>query len=559
MKAASGDLYGKGLYMGPRNRRVCRLSTALAACALAFALAAPVLGESRPSASARAAPPPGAREVEQGWFAPLKRSVPPKDPRNVFIIPIREDITDKAFKAMERKVITCKAGGADLVILDMHTPGGDPFAARDIIELLTNELGNVHTVCFVRSDALSAGAMIALGCNEIVMTPSGTLGACAPILLGGGKLEGAKREKFESFLRTTFEQSAKRNGYPAALAVSMVSYDMEVWLVRNKKTRELQYGLRGQWRGRVTIPPGLADVKSNPDAQWELVEVPVRKGRLLTVDADKAVEYALASAIVEAPKDRPFDAIMERYNAAGKPTVLIDTWSEDLVDVIRNPVVAMLLVFAGLMFGYIEMHTPGFGLFGAISIVCFAILFGSGYLIGLAQAWEIALFVLGLVLIGVEVFVIPGFGVVGIAGALCCIAGLLSLLVANPPGELPIPKTDLDWRVFQTGLMIGVIALVAAVIAGSILSRFLPKIPLANRIILGPPAPAGGPPVAAGSGMTHVNTGDLGVVESMCRPVGKVRFGDDLLDAVSEGETIERGQRVRVSRHDGNRIIVEKV
>jgi membrane-bound serine protease (ClpP class) len=401
--------------------------------------------------------------------------------------------------------------------------------------------------------------MIALGCNEIVMTPMGTLGACAPILVGGGELKGAKREKYESFLRTTFEQSAKRNGYPAALAVSMVSYDMEVWLIRNKKTRELQYGLRGQWRGRVTIPPGLADVKSNPDAQWELLEVPVRKGRLLTVDADKAVEYSLASAIVKAPGDKPFEAILKRYNATGEPTVLIDTWSEDLVDVIRSPVVATLLVFVGLMFGYIEMHTPGFGLFGAISIVCFAILLGSGYLIGLAQVWEIALVVIGLVLIGIEVFVTPGFGVLGISGALCCLAGLLSLLVANPPGELPIPKTDLDWRVFQTGLLIGAIALVAAVVAGSILSRFLPKIPLVNRIILTPATPAGGPPVAAGSGMTHVSTGDVGVVESMCRPVGKVRFGDDLLDAISEGETIEPGQKVRVSRHDGNRIIVEKV
>jgi membrane-bound serine protease (ClpP class) len=545
--------------MGQRNRRICRLTTALAACALAFALAVPVLGEPSPAASAPASPPPGAQVVEQGWFAPLNRSVPPAEPKNVFIIPIREDITDKAFRAMERKVITCKAGGADLVILDLHTPGGSPFAARDIIALLASELGDVHTVCFVRSDALSAGAMIALGCDEIVMTPTGTLGACAPILVGGGELTGAKREKYESFLRTTSEQSAKRNGYPAALAVSMVSYDMEVWLVRNKKTRELQYGLRGQWRGRVTIPPGLADVNSNPDTQWELVEVPVRKGRLLTVDADKAMQYSLASAIVEGPKDKPFDALMKRYNVVGKPTVLIDTWSEDLVDVIRSPVVATLLMFGAMMFGYIEMHTPGFGLFGAIAIVCVVILLGSGYLIGLAQAWEIALLVLGLVLIALEIFVIPGFGVAGIAGGLCCVAGLLSFLVANPPGELPIPKTDLDWRVFQTGLLIGAIALIAAVIAGSILSRFLPKIPLVNRIILGPAAAAAGPPVAAGAGITHVNTGDLGVVESMCRPVGKVRFGDDLLDAVSEGETIEPGQQVRVSRHDGNRIIVEKV
>ena len=213
--------------MGQRNRRVCRLSTALAACAFAFALAAPVFGDS---------PPPGAREVEQGWFAPVNRSVPPKGPKNVFVIPIREDITGKAFKTMERKVLQCRSGQADLVILDMDTPGGRVDAAEAICKLIDSGLGDVHTVCFIRPDAISAGAMIALACKEIVVTPGARMGASAP-LVPGMKLEEPIREKYESVLRTQLEQSAERNGYPKALAVSMVSRDLEVWLIRSKKTR----------------------------------------------------------------------------------------------------------------------------------------------------------------------------------------------------------------------------------------------------------------------------------------------------------------------------------
>ena len=549
--------------MAERNRRMCGKLVLLAtACVSACALASP--GQARPGETATApgppsaAVPPGARKVDQGWFAPQKRSAPPKQPKSVFIIPIREQIMDKAFKALERKVLQCRSGQADLVILDMDTPGGSVNAAEAICKLINSGLGKVHTVCFIRSDALSAGAMIALACKEIIVTPGARLGATAP-LVPGMKLEKPIREKFESVLRTQLEQSAERNGYPKALAVSMVSRDLEVWLIRSRRTGELRYVLRADWRGRVKIPPGLADVDSNPEAQWDLLEVPVRKDRLLTMTAEKAKAYRFASAILDAPKDRPYEHILKRYNVKAQPTVLIDSWSEDMVDIIRSPVVAAILVFLAMMFGYVEMHTPGFGLFGGLAIACFVILIGSGYLVGLAQVWEIALFVLGLVLIAVEVFVTPGFGVLGISGAVCCLFAAFAMLVGNAPSEFPWPKTELDHKVLLGGIRTVGIGFVAAVIAGAILSRFLPKIPLARRIILAPPAPAGGPPVPAGSAMTRVQVGDVGLVESMCRPVGKVRFGDDLLDAVSEGDTIQRGAKVRVQRRDGNRIIVEKV
>ena len=498
---------------------------------------------------------PSVRTVENGWFQLRQPHTPPKDPKNVFVVPIREEIKDKTFRALQRKILRCRDKGADLMVFDMDTWGGGVGAALDITRLIKTRLEGVHTVCLIRTRGVSAGAMIALACDEIVMTPVGKLGDCAPIVMGG-KLEGVEREKTEAVLRTEFEESAKRNGYPVALALSMVSHDLEVWLIRNRLTEELRFVLKEKWKDRVAVP-GAEDARRIAD-DWERLEVVVPAGRLLTVDPEQAREYGFASAIVRAPDDRPYAELLKRYGAAAEPTVLVDTWSEDLVDFLQSPALLGLLLFVGVLCAYVEMHTPGFGVAGGVAIACFALLFGSGYLVGMAQWWEIALFFLGLALIAVEVFVTPGFGVLGISGALCCLIGLAATLVGNAPDELPIPHTDLDFRLLRNGILALGIGFVAAMVAGAMLSKYLPKIPLANKIILAPPIPAGGPPVTRDSAIRRVTVGDIGTVESICRPVGKARFGDDLLDVVCEGEPIESGTKVRVARRDGNRLIVER-
>ena len=519
-----------------------------------------VLEDTRPAptgAGADSAVPAGSKKTDRGWFAAVKKPTLPQEPKNVFIIPIREEIGEKTFQALQRKVARCKGKGADLVIFDMDTWGGGVIAALDITRMLKTELEGIRTVCFVRTRAISAGAMIAVACNEIVMTPVGTLGDCAPIALGE-KLEGVEREKIETVLRTEFEESANRNGYNPALAVSMVSFDEEVWLIRNKGDRELRYVLRKDWKGRVDIPEGVSEVPSSPTARWELLEVVVHEGKLLTMHSQQAVNLGFAAGIVRTSEGSPYSEILKRYNVRTEPTVLSDSWSEKLVEFLRTPAVWGFLLFVALLCGYVEMHTPGFGVAGAVAIICFAILFGSGYLVGLAQWWEIALFVLGLVLIAVEVFVTPGFGVLGIAGILCCFVGLVTTLVNNPPGRMPIPETDLDWRIFSNGVFAMGVGFVASVIAGAFLSKYFPRIPLANRIILPPLGPDSTVSVEHGSQLARVQVGDVGVVEGMLRPVGKVRFGGELLDAVSEGEMIEAGSRVRILRREGNRLVVER-
>jgi membrane-bound serine protease (ClpP class) len=217
------------------------------------------------------------------------------------------------------------------------------------------------------------------------------------------------------------------------------------------------------------------------------------------------------------------------------------------------------LMTLGIMCIYMEFNTPGFGIAGGLAIGCFAIIFGSHYLIGLTHWWEIGLFCLGVILIGLEIFVIPGFGIAGIGGIICCAIGLMAMVVPNAPTEFPWPQTDLDWSWFGPGLYALGLGFAGGVIGAIILAQYLPKIPLANRLVLGAVQAATDAPATQDAPIMHIKVGDTGTVETMCRPVGQVRFGRELCDATADGTTIEVGAKVRVFERTGNQLIVKEV
>jgi membrane-bound serine protease (ClpP class) len=502
------------------------------------------------------------RETTEGWFAiPQPREDMPVLPAEVtraYVIPIREEISVKTFDAFRRKARWCMEAKAQLVVIDMDTWGGQAIAGLDIAKCIKTDLNDVHTVCFVHTRGISAGALITVACDRIVMTPVGQLGDCAPILRTG-TLEGVEREKMESELRAEFVESAERNGYPPALSESMVSITREVWLVRNKATRELRYVLRKDFAGKVTVPPGATTAPSNPDAEWEVLRVVVGNDELLTMTSAQAKEYGFVSDIVQAPMADPYADVAKLFHVQNGFTVLSDNWSEKLVHFLTSAPVMGFLLFVGLLCGYVEMHTPGFGVAGGIAIACFALLFGSNYLVGMATWWEIGLFFLGLALLAVEIFITPGFGVMGIAGIICCIVGLLGMIIPNAPDKLPIPTTALDWSIFSNGLMALIIGFLAAIVAAMFLGRYLPSIPLANRLLLAAPEIPPSAPAGDLSPITRIAPGAVGVVTGTCRPVGQVRFGDDLVDAVAEGEFIAPGAKVTVLKVEGNRVVVTPV
>jgi len=553
-RPCEGQAHGRGRLAA---RRVAIGLLLVASSALAKTLPA--------TTTAPTTAPAGARVTADGWFRPIPTDPKPKLPAKIpqteaFVIPIHDEITTTTYDSILRKVLMhCKGKDTKLVIFDMDTPGGLGSAMIDIARVITRELKGVYTVAYVNPEAISAGAVISLACDEIVLTPGGIIGDAMPIMVSpqGGIVPIPKEErgKIESYALAQVRSLAKQNGYSQDLCEAMITLSIEIWLIRDRQTRELRY-LNLEKHPRYDKSTGADDkAKTKPplDKPWEYVRRIVGPMKILTMTDEEAIDLGFARHVVPS-----MDALAEHYGIVGQPTLLTDTWSETLVAFLTSPAVTGILVFVGILGIYVELNTPGLGLPGAVAVIAFTILFGSRYLTNLAQWWEIALFLVGLALIATEIFVTPGFGVLGISGLVCCIVGLLAIGIPNAPDKLPIPQTDLDWDLFKTGLTAMALAFIAAVASAIALGRFLPKIPLAGKLILSPAPPPDGPATESAP-IRSIKVGQTGTVRSICRPVGQVRIDGKLLDAVADGAYIPAGTQVKVIRNEGNRVVVTPV
>ena len=165
----------------------------------------------------------------------------------------------------------------------------------------------------------------------------------------------------------------------------------------------------------------------------------------------------------------------------------------------------------------------------------------------------------GLLLVAAEIFLTPGFGLPGIAGAICCVVGLLAILVANPPNKLPIPQTPLGWDMFLNGVMAMLVGFILACVAAAMIARYLPKTAVGGKLVLHAPDAAEFSPSGEKAAIKSVSAGTIGIVEGQCRPVGLVRFGETLVDAIADGNFIPVGARVTVLKVEGNRVLVAAV
>ena len=559
--------------LGGRSQRVPLVATALLVFCVAAAWGGAETasgragGVTRPAVTRPASPqPPGFRltgdrfETPDGWF-PLPKFERPALPEKVteaFIIPIHGVITNTTFKAVKRKVIRCKTAGAQLIVFDMNTPGGMSNAMQAIVEEILDELPRVTTVAYVNRKAWSAGAIISLACHEIAMAPRSIIGDAMPILISpqGQPIPMAKdlRAKVESAAIEEVRLLVEARDHSQALCGGMVTSKIEVWLVRNTRTRELKVVDADKWEGKVSGAPGggVAALLATDEVEWEYVRMIAGRDRIVTLTTKRALRAGLVRYVFE-----DMDALKKHYKIVGELVALEDNWSEDVVAFLTSQAMMAFLIFVGILCAYVEINTPGFGIPGAIAIVCFAIVFGSQYLAGMAQWWEIALFFVGVVLLVVEVLVLPGFGVAGIAGILCCIVALLAMLVGNAPTEFPWPDTTGAWRTFTTGTLWLMAAFVAAAMVGVVLGRYLHRVPLAGRLVLAVPGAPDTAPTSEAAPIRHVRPGQVGKVTQTCRPVGKVEIDGEFLDAIAEGAFAEAGSEVVVLRVEGNRVVIE--
>jgi membrane-bound serine protease (ClpP class) len=347
-------------------------------------------------------------------------------------------------------------------------------------------------------------------------------------------------------------RAAEANGYPAVLLKAMVSMQTEVYRVKNSESGGYEFFESD----KLPTDPNKYEL-----AKKELV---VRNDELLTLTASKAHEYGIARAQVkDLAGALEFLAKRDGVSFVGGPMKLPTNWSEEMVRWLNSPAVMAVLVMLALLGVYVEFNTPGVGLPGLVAVVCFALIIGSKYLVGLANWVEVALFVVGILLLVLEIFVLPGFGVAGVLGIIAILAGMFGMLVRNPPNRLPWPQSDLDWRLFTynvLGLSVGFVGFIVLV---WLLGRYLPKMQFLSGLILVPTAAKQGGGVEVSmttlpdSKAKGVSVGDIGEAVSTLRPAGKARFGDAIVDVVAEGAFLEKDAKVRIIEIHGSRVVVK--
>jgi membrane-bound serine protease (ClpP class) len=481
---------------------------------------------------------PGEIETPEITIAPGRRRVTGRFTRP-FLIPFKGPIDDTRATSVKRRVEEAKAAGADLIIFEIDSPGGTVSASLDAGDLVYSL--DVPTVMLILEDAISGAALFALAGDEIVMGASGTIGDCQPISVGPDGIT-VIGEKLQSPLRATFRKYAEKNGYPTAVAEAMVTQEMQVDRVTFADGTVL-YLTPDQHERHIAEHGAIVDT----------VEA-VKKDQLLTMHGEEARELGFCGELVA---DR--DAAFARFGLTeADVTVLDETWAETTSRFLLG--LKFLLFIVGIMALYMELKAPGFGIPGALAIVCFALFFSASAIAGIATELEVILFLLGVGLLALEVLVIPGFGVPGLAGVGLIIASLYMSSI-----KFGLPSSDRPWEVegFLDWLLAFGGSVIASVLGMVVIARILPHTAIGRKLILAPEGPAGSMGLTAtGSGrITEIAAlaGKTGTAVSDLRPAGRIEIDDEPWDAVTEGDFVESGAEITVIEVRGNRIVVKGI
>jgi membrane-bound serine protease (ClpP class) len=465
-------------------------------------------------------------------------------PKLAVVIPFQGAIDAGLEQFFERKLNEAQTAGADVIVLEIDSPGGNLRESQNIAVRLQH-LDWAKTIAYIPHQALSGAAIVSLGCDEILLGPEGRLGDAGPIYRDEFAMFQHADEKIRSVLVADIRAQASAHHRPAAICEAMVDRTAVVIKVRDKATGKELFVTQREFDS----PP--------KGGEYEKIEVvdETNRGLFLTVHGARAVELNVADAVVADGK-----ALEERIGAATFKRIRAST-TDIAVDVLTHPLVTALLILIGFVALVWELLCPGVGLGGALSALCFGLFFWSRFLGGTTGTFEVVLFLAGVIFLALELFVIPGFGIAGICGiVLICV----SLVLASV--EFVLPRTNSELTQLATQLLIFLGALVAAVIALAITFRQIESIPLFRRLVLQPPGDEYEAPEHKSKPSAAVSTlgedilvGSWGTTTSPLRPMGKARFEGRLVDVASEGDFIDPNVQVRVVEIQGNRVIVRPV
>jgi membrane-bound serine protease (ClpP class) len=468
-----------------------------------------------------------------------------QEAKEVYVIPIKGEIDRALTIFIRRGIQEAERADASTIIFEIDTFGGRVDSALQITTLI-GSLDDIETVAFVPATpegtgvSWSAGSLISFSCDRIYMAPGTSMGAAAPVYQTTQGMEAAP-EKTVSAVRAQMAALAEKNGYPKGIALAMVDMDVEL----------IEVYLGGKLE--VSTTTDLPDLERRAREQGLTLEkgkVISPSGKLLTLTAGEAERYGVSSATVA-----NLDAL---YDILGIPSASVSKLEvsapDRIVSVITGAAVTSILVLVGLAALYLEITSPGFGVPGTIAIIAFLIIFLGGALLGTVGSLEIILFLLGIVLLVIEIFLIPGFGVTGVSGIILMITALVL-----SRQEFIIPRVPWQWDIFLRNLRNVGFGFAGSLVLLIFLLRIFPRTPGLKRLILESSEDTMAGYTVQGPESSALLTGRRGTAVTTLRPAGKADFEGEILVVETDGEFIERGSPVEVIEVSGNRILVRRL
>lgn len=438
--------------------------------------------------------------------------------KKVYTIDISQEIGSVTWVYLKKGLQNASEWNADLIVLHLNTYGGAVAYADSMRMAILNT--SIPVVSFIDMNAASAGALISLACDSIYMRMGASIGAATVV----GQMGEAMPDKYQSYMRSTMRSTAESQG---------------------RDTLRLPDGREEvRWRRDPLIAEAMVDDRI-------AIAGVVDSGRVLTFTAEEAVKHGYCEAVVS----NISEIVTERF---GFSDYTLRQFEPDLMDnllgFLSNPAFQAILIMIVIGGIYFELQTPGIGFPLLASAVASVLYFSPLYLEGLAHYWEIALFLVGVILIALELFVIPGFGVAGVTGILCSITGLTLALIQN------------DGLTFEAVSLYS-LAVAMFTVMGGITAAIFFAIYLSNKI----GHQGFFKKIALTTSLDHesgfdnsslglaVYKGREGVTVSDCRPSGKIRIGSERFDAVSTTGFIESGTQVIVVRAENSQLYIKPI
>ncbi len=418
--------------------------------------------------------------------------------QEVYVVKV-EGLVDSGLHAyIERSLRAAENDGAEGIILHMDTFGGLVDAADKIRNTLLD--AEITTATYIDKNAASAGALIAIATDSIYMASGSAIGAATVVGGDGQKAD----EKMQSYFRSIMRSTAESKNRDPRVAEAMVDERIEIDNI-------------------------------------------IAEGELLTLSTSEAIDIGFVNGSAN-----NLDEVKEKMGWADRNFVhMEERWQESILRFLANPVLTglfMMMMLGGL---YFELQSPGVGFPGAVAMVGALMFFAPHFILGLASVWELMFILAGVALIMIEIFVLPGFGVPGILGALLLIFGLFSSLVGNVGFSFPeLDQMSSPIWTMATTLIIGILLIIS-------MARYLPQNRAFSKLILATSTDQQ-------SGYSSFKeredlTGKEGIALTALRPSGTVLIDDRRFDVVTEGDFIEKGAKIKVVSSSTSTITVRKL